>query len=515
MLKNRKMGIRSAVVVGLATAFVLGASLQPAFARSDLPQPGDLDALFRDPGTPRSTDWLSNHPNVAKLLSDSNLRLFEAGMAGFGYGVAAAGVVAIGAGAVVGGGALVAGGLILATPFAISTAEDIDDYLRKKDAEAAEALAKEIALQGFLNPPMFPVIDDPPPPRRDLTPQERDDFFNRQREAWSAGDELDKQPEQPPTAIGTGNGPAVPIEGIGINSPPPPRPARLQLVTLNDPCIIRETGPFGIGPGLHCISFRDLAGFGRFPSYPWRVLPGTSGGGACPPTSGGAGNPCGSCLNGKCWSGPKSAAPKATTSKAASLPPKQSTNTQAGKSSPPKVGRSNQSTPRTGGAGNSSRTKTGSLNPAGRQPASAPRSPAGRVATPGGMSGMRPGGVGGLGGMRPGGLGGGLGGMRMGGGGLGGMRTGGGGLGGMRMGRSDIRLKQDIVRLGRLGNGLDLYRYRYIGDDEIYVGVMAQQVRAIVPDAVVRGRDGYLRVNYERLGLRLQTWDEWAGATAR
>jgi hypothetical protein len=27
-----------------------------------------------------------------------------------------------------------------------------------------------------------------------------------------------------------------------------------------------------------------------------------------------------------------------------------------------------------------------------------------------------------------------------------------------------------------------------------------------------RGDDGYLRVDYARIGLRLQTWDQWAAA---
>lgn len=74
---------------------------------------------------------------------------------------------------------------------------------------------------------------------------------------------------------------------------------------------------------------------------------------------------------------------------------------------------------------------------------------------------------------------------------------------------SDIRLKRDIVLLCRLQNGLGLYRYRYLSSDTVYVGVMAQEVERIVPDAVVSGQDGYLRVDYARLGMRLLTWDEW------
>jgi len=74
---------------------------------------------------------------------------------------------------------------------------------------------------------------------------------------------------------------------------------------------------------------------------------------------------------------------------------------------------------------------------------------------------------------------------------------------------SDIRLKRDIVELGRLASGLHLYRYRYHWSDTQYVGVMAQEVSAMMPEAVTRGPDGYLRVDYGRLGRELLTWDEW------
>jgi hypothetical protein len=66
----------------------------------------------------------------------------------------------------------------------------------------------------------------------------------------------------------------------------------------------------------------------------------------------------------------------------------------------------------------------------------------------------------------------------------------------------------------RLDNGIGLYRYRYRWSDQLYVGVIAQEVAGIVPDAVMRDVDGYLRVDYVRLGLKLQTWDEWANCLA-
>lgn len=74
---------------------------------------------------------------------------------------------------------------------------------------------------------------------------------------------------------------------------------------------------------------------------------------------------------------------------------------------------------------------------------------------------------------------------------------------------SDIRVKRDIVQLARLEDGIGVYRYKYIWSDTLYVGVMAQEVAEIVPHAVTRGADGYLRVDYRQLGLRFQTWDEW------
>jgi electron transfer flavoprotein alpha subunit len=75
---------------------------------------------------------------------------------------------------------------------------------------------------------------------------------------------------------------------------------------------------------------------------------------------------------------------------------------------------------------------------------------------------------------------------------------------------SDTRLKRDIAQVGELDSGVGLYRYRYLWSDTIYVGVMAQEVAEVISEAVQRGADGYLRVDYARLGLQLQTWDQWA-----
>jgi hypothetical protein len=73
---------------------------------------------------------------------------------------------------------------------------------------------------------------------------------------------------------------------------------------------------------------------------------------------------------------------------------------------------------------------------------------------------------------------------------------------------SDIRLKRDIVRVGTLQNGLPLYRYRYLWSDEMYVGVMAQKVAKVFPEAVIKGADGWLRVDYSKLGIRMRSLEE-------
>src|SRR5271166_550217 len=112
--------------------------------------------------------------------------------------------------------------------------------------------------------------------------------------------------------------------------------------------------------------------------------------------------------------------------------------------------------------------------------------------------------------MRPGGFGGGRGGFH---GGRGGGHRGGHRGGGGRR-RSDMRLKHDIVLVGRLSDCLGYYRFVYNGGHTAYVGVMAQEVRMVAPEAVLRGADGYLRVSYDLLGLPFETYARWIATGA-
>ncbi len=96
----------------------------------------------------------------------------------------------------------------------------------------------------------------------------------------------------------------------------------------------------------------------------------------------------------------------------------------------------------------------------------------------------------------------------------GGRSGGGGGRGGGGGGgrRSDIALKHEITLLGHLDNGLGFYRFSYNGSDKAYVGVMAQEVQAVVPEAVARGGDGYLTGLLRQARPDVRTYDAWIAA---
>jgi hypothetical protein len=91
----------------------------------------------------------------------------------------------------------------------------------------------------------------------------------------------------------------------------------------------------------------------------------------------------------------------------------------------------------------------------------------------------------------------------------GGTKTDGGGS--MPHTPSDRRLKENIVSIGThsLGIGLYLYDYKSEFQPECGVGrqfgVMADEVEAVMPSAVVKGDDGYFMVNYRMLGIRQRT----------
>jgi len=72
-----------------------------------------------------------------------------------------------------------------------------------------------------------------------------------------------------------------------------------------------------------------------------------------------------------------------------------------------------------------------------------------------------------------------------------------GGTGGWLALLSDIRAKENINKIGSMPSGIGVYEYNYIGDNTPRIGVIAQEVEKIIPDAVITGDDGFKRVYYE------------------
>lgn len=68
---------------------------------------------------------------------------------------------------------------------------------------------------------------------------------------------------------------------------------------------------------------------------------------------------------------------------------------------------------------------------------------------------------------------------------------------------SDRRIKTDVVWVG-MAQGLPVYQYRYIGSATRFEGVMAQDVLAKMPEAVMTHPNGVMAVNYAKLGMKMK-----------
>jgi hypothetical protein len=66
-------------------------------------------------------------------------------------------------------------------------------------------------------------------------------------------------------------------------------------------------------------------------------------------------------------------------------------------------------------------------------------------------------------------------------------------------GASDRRLKTDIVQIGMHKVGVPLYTWLYLWG-EAGVGVMADELKKIMPEAVINNEHGFDMVNYSMIG---------------
>lgn len=63
---------------------------------------------------------------------------------------------------------------------------------------------------------------------------------------------------------------------------------------------------------------------------------------------------------------------------------------------------------------------------------------------------------------------------------------------------SDRRVKENIRQIGKLPSGIKVYEYNYIWSGDKEIGVIAQEVLPVIPEAVGE-RNGYMTVDYSRL----------------
>lgn len=64
---------------------------------------------------------------------------------------------------------------------------------------------------------------------------------------------------------------------------------------------------------------------------------------------------------------------------------------------------------------------------------------------------------------------------------------------------SDKRLKKNIEKIGETSEGLGIYSYDYIDGHGPYIGVMAQEVAEIKPEALGPVVAGYMTVDYSKI----------------
>jgi hypothetical protein len=66
---------------------------------------------------------------------------------------------------------------------------------------------------------------------------------------------------------------------------------------------------------------------------------------------------------------------------------------------------------------------------------------------------------------------------------------------------SDRRLKRDISLVGTSPSGCNIYTFKYLDSDQLYQGVMAQELLEKYPFAVFVKNNGYLSVNYDLIDV--------------
>ena len=69
---------------------------------------------------------------------------------------------------------------------------------------------------------------------------------------------------------------------------------------------------------------------------------------------------------------------------------------------------------------------------------------------------------------------------------------------------SDIRLKENIIKVGNSPSGINIYEWNYKGNTQRYRGVMAQEILERHPEAVALQPDGYMSVYYGKIDVKME-----------
>ena len=69
---------------------------------------------------------------------------------------------------------------------------------------------------------------------------------------------------------------------------------------------------------------------------------------------------------------------------------------------------------------------------------------------------------------------------------------------------SDVRLKENITKVGNSPSGINIYEWNYKGNTQRYRGVMAQEILERHPEAVALQPDGYLSVYYGKIDVKME-----------
>lgn len=68
---------------------------------------------------------------------------------------------------------------------------------------------------------------------------------------------------------------------------------------------------------------------------------------------------------------------------------------------------------------------------------------------------------------------------------------------------SDDDLKEDVIFVGRRGDGIGIYEFSYKGTGSRYRGVLASEIEVLRPDAIIEDGE-FRRVDYDKLGIKFE-----------